>query len=69
MNRDLAWLEYCKTHGMDSMNRNTHSIFMAGAKAEREHCLNVLMRLHEKVSDNHNYYHYAANVIRDGELT
>jgi hypothetical protein len=69
MNHDLAWLEYCKTHGIDSMNRNTHSIFMAGAKAEREYCLSILMHLHKRAFGAHNYYHYAANVICDGEAT
>jgi hypothetical protein len=49
------------------MNRNTRSIFMAGAKAEREYCLSILMRLHERASDRHNYFHYAANLIRDEE--
>lgn len=28
-----AWLEYCKIHGMDSMNRNTYAIFKAGWNA------------------------------------
>jgi hypothetical protein len=69
MNHDLAWLDYCKTHGMDSMNRNTRSLFMAGAKAEREYCLSILMHLHERAFGMHNYYHYAANVIRDEEVT
>lgn len=40
---------------------------MAGAKAEREYCLSILMRLHERASDRHNYFHYAANLIRDEE--
>lgn len=28
-----AWLAYCKDHGMDSMNRNTYTIFKAGWNA------------------------------------
>lgn len=28
-----AWLTYCKVHGMDSMNRNTYTIFKAGWNA------------------------------------
>jgi hypothetical protein len=51
------------------MNRNTRSLFMAGAKAEREYCLSILMHLHERAFGMHNYYHYAANVIRDEEVT
>jgi len=30
MNVQQAWLIYCKTYGMDSMNRNTYAIFKAG---------------------------------------
>jgi hypothetical protein len=30
MSVDEAWLIYCKTYGMDSMNRNTFAIFKAG---------------------------------------
>ena len=33
MRVEEAWLMYCKTHGMDSMNRNTFSIFKAGWQA------------------------------------
>jgi hypothetical protein len=40
---------------------------MAGAKAEREYCLSILMHLHKRAFGVHNYYHYAANVIRDEE--
>jgi hypothetical protein len=30
INVQQAWLIYCKTYGMDSMNRNTYAIFKAG---------------------------------------
>lgn len=33
---ETLWLNYCKEHGMDSFNRHNYSIFVAGAKAERE---------------------------------
>lgn len=32
--------------------------------AEREQCIMVLERLHERSGEQHNYYKYAANVLR-----
>lgn len=54
----------------------THTLWMFGyeelehfaaivAAAEREACIDVLMRLHESHEQAHNYYHYAANQIRE----
>ena len=37
------------------------------ASAERQACIDLLMGLHEAQSNNgnHNYYHYAANAIKE----
>ena len=37
------------------------------ASAEREACVNLLMGLHNAQSNNgnHNYYHFAANAIKE----
>jgi len=37
------------------------------AEKEREACADLLMRLHEAQSnnDNHNYYHFASNAIKE----
>jgi len=34
---------------------------------ELNRCIDILMRLHERASDTHNYYHYAVNVLK-GEI-
>ena len=36
-------------------------------KAERDRCILMLERLHEQVGDRHNYYAYAAKVLK-GEI-
>ena len=33
------------------------------AKSERDRCVDILMRLHERSAGSHNYYHFAANQI------
>ena len=42
--------------------------YEAGAHGEREACVDLLERLHERQGPEtaHNYYLYAANVIREG---
>ena len=37
------------------------------AAAERDRCILILERLHEQVGDRHNYYAYAAKVLK-GEI-
>jgi hypothetical protein len=37
------------------------------AAYERDRCILILERLHEQVGDRHNYYAYAAKVLR-GEI-
>jgi hypothetical protein len=37
------------------------------AAAERDRCVLILERLHEQVGDRHNYYAYAAKVLK-GEI-
>lgn len=34
---------------------------------ELNRCIDILIRLHERASGTHNYYHYAANVLK-GEI-
>lgn len=37
----------------------------AAVKAERERSVDILERLHERAAGQHNYYLYAANIIRE----
>lgn len=39
----------------------------AAIKAERERCVDILERLHERSGERHNYYLYAAVHIKEGE--
>ena len=42
--------------------------FAAAIRAdEREQCISILERLHERSGEQYNYYQYAANVLR-GEI-
>jgi hypothetical protein len=48
---------------MDALEKVT----AIAAKAERDRCILILERLHEQVGDRHNYYSYAAKVLK-GEI-
>jgi len=46
--------------------RELHEAKEVAVREEREACIDVLMRLHEMQGEqSHNYYHYAANQIRE----
>jgi hypothetical protein len=48
MTTDQLWIEYCKTHGMDTFNRHMRSIFVAGVEAEREACEEILTKVYKR---------------------
>lgn len=60
-----AGFEFPHEYDTSETTNRLESFAALVAAAEREECIYLLMRLHERQGEPvHNYYHYAANQLR-----
>ena len=49
---------------IEALDNNIKELVQRAVEAERDRCILILERLHEQVGDRHNYYAYAAKVLK-----
>jgi hypothetical protein len=52
---------------IEALDSYIKELVQRAVEAERDRCILILERLHEQVGDRHNYYAYAAKVLK-GEI-
>jgi len=62
----MTFEEWWETRTIRDLCSNKE-IWEAAVKAERERCVDILERLHERSGERHNYYLCAAVHIRESE--
>lgn len=61
------WYEQSALYPFDGQKDAARMAWNAAVNAERERCVDILQKMHEGVGGQHNYYLYAANIIKESE--